>query len=133
MTDGPLLIDLEDEQPSPADAPPVADIVPKGQAMLAVASIAARPRSRLWAWLWRSLAAVLTFLIGVALWTFGFLRMATTGLTAQARGRAGARIGRRATFQSAPAPAMSVPATAMPRPAAHQTGRICNEPSTVAP
>lgn len=71
MTDGPLLIDLEDrDTPSPADAPPVADIAPQGQAMQAVASIAARPRSRLWAWLWRSLAAVLAFLIGVTLWTF---------------------------------------------------------------
>ena len=70
MTDRPVLIDLDDEQPSPADAPPVADIVPQGQAMQTVATLAARPRSRLWAWLWRSLGAVLTFLIGVALWTF---------------------------------------------------------------
>lgn len=71
MTNGPLLIDLEDgNTPSPADAPPVADISPQGQAMQTVATLAARPRSRLWAWLWRSLGAVLTFLIGVALWTF---------------------------------------------------------------
>lgn len=69
-SDRPVLIDLDDDQPSPADAPPVADIVPQGQAMQTVATLAARPRSRLWAWLWRSAAAVLTFLIGVALWTF---------------------------------------------------------------
>jgi putative membrane protein len=70
MTDRPLLIDLDGENPSPADAPPVADIAPRGQAMQTVAVLAARPRSWLWAWLWRSAGAVLTFLIGVALWTF---------------------------------------------------------------
>jgi putative membrane protein len=75
---GPVLIEIEDEGPgpSPAEAPPVTDEheAPSGQAMQTMAALAARPRSRLAAWFWRLLGAVLTF--GLSLWAWD----AVTGL-----------------------------------------------------
>ena len=80
-TDRPVLIELDDAQrgPSPADAPPVAEIdhAPSGQAMLTLAALAARPRSRLAAWFWQLLLAVVLFVAGVAAWDF------VTGLLAR--------------------------------------------------
>jgi putative membrane protein len=74
MSDRPVLIDLDTSEagPSPADAPPVAEPMeaPSGQAMQTLATIASRPRSRLAAWFWRSLLALVLFVAGVAAWDF---------------------------------------------------------------
>ena len=74
MSDRPVLIDLDGRKPevSPADAPPVAELseAPSGQAMQTLATLAAQPRSRLAAWFWRSLLALVLFLAGVAAWDF---------------------------------------------------------------
>ena len=74
MSDRPVLIDLDGTQtgPSPADAPPVAEPVeaPSGQAMQTLATLAARPRSRLAAWFWQSLLALVIFVAGIAAWDF---------------------------------------------------------------
>lgn len=74
MTDRPVLIDLEGDapEPSPADAPPVAEpaTAPSGQAMQTLAAMAARPRSRLAAWFWRVLLALIVFVSGVAAYDF---------------------------------------------------------------
>lgn len=84
MTDrddhGPVLIEMEHgAQPSPADAPPVAEpeFAPTGQAMQTMAAMASRPRSALSAWFWRLLGAVVLFLVSVAAWEF------VTGLIAR--------------------------------------------------
>ena len=70
--DGPVLIELGDTGPSPADAPPVAepDAPPSGQAMQTMAALAARRPSRLAAWFWRLLGAVVVFFASVAAWDF---------------------------------------------------------------
>ena len=73
--DGPVLVDLGEEEstPDPAEAPPVPDPdgpQPSGQAMQTVATLAARPRSRLARWLWAGLAALVGFMVSVALWRF---------------------------------------------------------------
>lgn len=74
MSDHPVLIDLDGSKPevSPADAPPVTELseAPTGQAMQTLATLAARPPSRLAAWFWRSLLALVLFLAGVAAWDF---------------------------------------------------------------
>lgn len=74
MADRPVLIDLDEAAagPSPADAPPVAEIgaAPSGQAMQTLASMATRPGSRLAAWFWRLLLALVVFLAGVAAYDF---------------------------------------------------------------
>lgn len=75
MADRPVLIDLDndsDSAPSPADAPPVAEVdaAPSGQAMQTLATLAARPRSRLAAWFWRLALALILFLAGVAAYEF---------------------------------------------------------------
>lgn len=77
--DGPVLIELDDTGPSPADAPPIADagVAPTGQAMQTVATLAARRPSRLAAWFWRLLGAVVIFFASVAAWDF------VTGLVAR--------------------------------------------------
>ena len=76
---GPVLIELDDTGPSPADAPPVADAAqpPAGQAMQTMATLAARRPSRLAAWFWRLLGAVVVFFASVAAWDF------VTGLVAR--------------------------------------------------
>ncbi len=81
MSDRPVLIDLDDAKPapSPADAPPVAEIdtAPTGQAMQTLATLAARPGSPLARWFWRLALAVVLFVAGVAAWDF------VTGLVAR--------------------------------------------------
>ncbi|MEO0916831.1 MAG: TIGR01620 family protein [Pseudomonadota bacterium] len=70
MTDRPVLIDLDDTKtaPSPADAPPVAEVqaAPDGQAMQTLAALATRKGSRRAAWFWRLLLAIVVFLAGIA-------------------------------------------------------------------
>ena len=77
---GPVLIEL-DEAPkaTPASAPPVPDISdrPTGRAMQTVATLAARPPSRLARWFWRLLGAIVTF--ALSLWAWDFV----TGLIAR--------------------------------------------------
>jgi putative membrane protein len=69
--DGPVLIELDDAGPSPADAPPVHEThAPSGQAMQTAAALAARPRSVLGRWFWRLLGAVIVFFASVAAWDF---------------------------------------------------------------
>ena len=72
--DGPVLIDLDAQPQSPADAPPVPDPAPgdrpTGQAMRTVAALAARRRSRLARWFWRLLAAIVVFGVSLAAWSF---------------------------------------------------------------
>ncbi len=71
MTDGPILIDLEADDPSPADAPPVPEI---GEAALpAVAQHLAASRgrvSRLGRWFLAALGALISALVGIAMWDF---------------------------------------------------------------
>ncbi|MDJ1015716.1 MAG: TIGR01620 family protein [Paracoccaceae bacterium] len=68
----PVLIELDEPGPSPADAPPVAETegAPTGQAMQSVAALAAREPSRLVSWFWRLLFALLVFFASVAAWDF---------------------------------------------------------------
>ena len=81
MSDRPVLIELDDKSPgpSPAEAPPVAEIetAPTGQAMQTLATLAARPSSVLARWFWRLALAVVLFVAGVAAWDF------VTGLVAR--------------------------------------------------
>ncbi|MBO6882300.1 MAG: TIGR01620 family protein [Marivita sp.] len=72
---GPVLFDLDDEAPAPtpADAPPVPDMLdhaPTGQAMTTVAALASRPVSRLARWFWSLLFALITTVASVAAWNF---------------------------------------------------------------
>lgn len=81
MTQGPVLIDLEDREPpvSVADAPPVPDMpAPDGQAMQMAARLAARRPSRLARWFWGLASAVIGAMMSVAAWDF------VTGLLARA-------------------------------------------------
>ena len=68
--DGPVLIELDDTGPSPADVPPVAEPseAPTGQAMQTVAALTARGPSALARWFWRLLATLIVFFASVALW-----------------------------------------------------------------
>ncbi|MEL6913901.1 MAG: TIGR01620 family protein [Pseudomonadota bacterium] len=68
---GPVLIELEEtaERATPADAPPIEDAPAQGAAMQSVASLAARPRSRLSRWFWGLLAAVIGFFLSLSAWT----------------------------------------------------------------
>lgn len=70
---GPVLIEEEAEAPivSPADVPPVPDLVqeaPSGQAMKTMAALAARRGSALGRWFWRSAAALFVFVLSVSAW-----------------------------------------------------------------
>ncbi|MEM6276969.1 MAG: TIGR01620 family protein [Pseudomonadota bacterium] len=70
---GPVLIELDTDAPpeTPAEAPPVPDMatdLPKGAAMQTVATLAARPRSRLARWFWSLLFAVLGFFVSLTAW-----------------------------------------------------------------
>ena len=71
MSKGPILIDLDVEAVSPADAPPVPEL---GEAALpAMARHLGRPGgriSRMGRWLGATLAALITAWIGIALWDF---------------------------------------------------------------
>lgn len=90
MSDRPVLINLDDTTagPSPADAPPVAEIeaAPSGQAMQTLATLATHQGSRLAVWFWRSALAVVLFVAGVAVWDF------VTGLVARSPALAAAAI-----------------------------------------
>ena len=73
MTDkpGPVVIELDDDSPSPAEAAPVAEIAPpEGRAMQTVATLAARRPSALAMWFWRLLLAIVTFVASIAAWNF---------------------------------------------------------------
>ncbi len=79
--DAPLIIDIDDTgpRPSPADAPPVAEVtdLPTGQAMQSMATLAARRGSVLGRWFWRLLLALVVFVSGLFFWDF------VTGLVAR--------------------------------------------------
>ena len=68
--DGPVLIELEESGPSPADAPPISepDAAPTGQAMQTMAALTARQPSRLVRWFWQLLGAVVLFFGSLAAW-----------------------------------------------------------------
>ncbi|QMU59528.1 MAG: TIGR01620 family protein [Boseongicola sp.] len=68
--DAPVLIELDDSGPSPADAPPVSEPegAPTGQAMQTMAAFAARKPSRLVRWFWQLLVAVVLFFGSIAIW-----------------------------------------------------------------
>lgn len=72
---GPVLFDLDDSAPAPtpAEAPPVPDLLderPQGQAMTTAAALAARPVSRLARWFWSLLLMLITTVASVAAWNF---------------------------------------------------------------
>ena len=72
---GPVLFDLDDDvpAPTPAEAPPVPDLLeptPQGQAMTTAAALAARPVSRLARWFWSLLVMLITTVASVAAWNF---------------------------------------------------------------
>ncbi|MEO0701250.1 MAG: TIGR01620 family protein [Pseudomonadota bacterium] len=90
---GPVLIELEAENPSPAEAAPVVDIAaaPTGQAMQTMAVLAAREPSVLARWFWRLLSAIAIFALSVWAWDFvtgliarnpvlGYVALGLTGL-----------------------------------------------------
>ena len=68
--DGPILIEIDDAGPNPAEAPPIDEThgAPTGQAMQTMAAFAARQPSTLVRWFWRLLAAVVLFFASIALW-----------------------------------------------------------------
>ncbi|WP_170351730.1 YcjF family protein [Ruegeria atlantica] len=73
MAKGPVLIDLDTEQPAAdvAQAPPVPDIEPpQGQAMQVAARLAARKPSVLSRWFWGLALAVIGAVVSVAAWDF---------------------------------------------------------------
>jgi len=70
MTRGPVLIDMEDSQhAAPEEAPQVID-APQGAAMQHVAALAARKPSRLAAWFWSLLLALVGFIVSLAAWDY---------------------------------------------------------------
>ncbi|WP_209834925.1 TIGR01620 family protein [Ruegeria sp. HKCCE3926] len=81
MAKGPVLIDLETDEP-PADvakAPPVPDITqPQGQAMQGAARLAARKPSALARWFWGLALAVVGAAVSVAAWDFATSLVART-------------------------------------------------------
>ncbi|MCV2880477.1 YcjF family protein [Actibacterium sp. XHP0104] len=74
MTNGPVLIDLEDTAPAPGPdaAPPVPDLaeVPTGRAMQTMATLAARKPSRLGRFFWSAALGLIGFWASVAAWDF---------------------------------------------------------------
>ncbi len=73
MAKGPVLIDLEGDEPSAdvSQAPPVPDIAqPQGQAMQGAARLAARKPSALSRWFWGLALAALGAVVSVAAWDF---------------------------------------------------------------
>ena len=69
---GPVLIELDERTPpaTPQDAPPVPDLgpVPQDAAMQRIATVAARPPSRLARWFWGLLGSILVFFVSLAAW-----------------------------------------------------------------
>lgn len=79
---GPILIELGDEDvaETPAQAPPVPDMVesaPEGRAMQSVATMFGRRGSRLARWFWGLLVSLLGVVVSIAAWDF------VTGLLAR--------------------------------------------------
>ncbi|MEM9474535.1 MAG: TIGR01620 family protein [Pseudomonadota bacterium] len=68
-----MLIELEADNPSPAEAEPVVDMdtAPTGQAMQTMATLTARQPSALARWFWRLLSALLVFALSV--WAYDFV------------------------------------------------------------
>ncbi|NOE33633.1 MULTISPECIES: YcjF family protein [unclassified Ruegeria] len=81
MAKGPVLIDLEADEPAAdvAQAPPVPDVAqPQGQAMQSAARLAARKPSALARWFWGLALAVVGAAISVAAWDFATSLVART-------------------------------------------------------
>ncbi|NOD77144.1 MULTISPECIES: YcjF family protein [unclassified Ruegeria] len=81
MAKGPVLIDLEADEPAAdvAQAPPVPDVAqPQGQAMQSAARLAARKPSALARWFWGLALAVIGAAISVAAWDFATSLVART-------------------------------------------------------
>ncbi|MBS0126304.1 YcjF family protein [Thetidibacter halocola] len=82
--DGPVLIELEGDAPSPAEAPPVPDLAeaetPRGQAMATAAALAARRPSRLARWFWQLLLALLGTIVSLAAWNYATALIAANPL-----------------------------------------------------
>ena len=75
MTNGPVLIDLEDQEAplSVQDAAPVPDLethIAEGQTMVMASRLATRPFSRLARWFWALLGLLLGTVVSVAAWDF---------------------------------------------------------------
>ncbi len=73
MAKGPVLIDLEADEPAAdvAQVPPVPDVAqPQGQAMQAAARLAARKPSALSRWFWGLALAVVGAAVSIAAWDF---------------------------------------------------------------
>lgn len=74
MTNGPVLIELEDQAaPEVADAAPVPEVqspAPSGQAMQVAAQLAARKPSRLTRWFWALVGLFLSAAVSMAAWDF---------------------------------------------------------------
>lgn len=80
--DGPVLIELDDAGPSPAEAAPIADLEAplSGQAMQTMATLAARRPSALARWFWRLLVAVILFFASIAAWDWVMALVARNSL-----------------------------------------------------
>ncbi len=75
MTNGPVLIDLEDKEAAPSvqEAAPVPDLTtptPEGQAMVMASRLAARRPSRLTRWFWGLLGMLVGTVVSLAAWDF---------------------------------------------------------------
>ncbi|PUB17300.1 YcjF family protein [Yoonia sediminilitoris] len=73
MTNGPIFIDLEHEEPAkPEAAPAVPDLVPmeQGAAMQQVAALAARRPSKIARWFWSITLSLLVFIVSLAAWDY---------------------------------------------------------------
>ncbi|WP_050603144.1 YcjF family protein [Ruegeria sp. 6PALISEP08] len=81
MAKGPVLIDLETDEPAAdvAQAPPVPDIAqPQGQAMQSAVRLASRKPSALARWFWGLALAVIGAAVSVAAWDFATSLVART-------------------------------------------------------
>ncbi|MGB1234522.1 MAG: YcjF family protein [Planktomarina sp.] len=74
---GPVVVDLDDDTPSPSDAPPIPEQSAPQTTVQVAAAVAARKPSILARWFWRLLLALIGFGISVAAYNF------ITGLIAQ--------------------------------------------------
>jgi len=73
MTNGPVLIDLNEPPRDVATAPPVPDAapdLPQGRAVQGAAAILSRRPSRLTRWFWAAAAALIGAVVSVAAWDF---------------------------------------------------------------
>lgn len=70
-TNAPVIIELDDTAPSPAEAPAIGQSdAPIGQAMQTMASFAARRPSTLGRWFWRLLVSMIAFFVSISVWNF---------------------------------------------------------------